>query len=168
MKFSARLLDAGSRDKKELMVSSKSSTRALTVLLVEADVLVRFALGDHLRGCGITVVEAVNGDDARAVLVAGPEIHVLLSDAQLAEAESGFALAQWVRRHRPELEILLTGSIMTKAQAVASLTARIPECRPDADAATLATRLNGMLAERKRRLRQQPKPAPIKRKRRQA
>lgn len=150
------------------MATRKSSSHSLTVLLVEADVLVRFALGDHLRACGITVVEAVNGEDARAVLVAGPEIDVLLSDAQLADAESGFALAQWVRRHRPELEIILTGSITSKAQAAAAITARVPECKPDGDAATLATKLNAMLSERKRRLRQQPKSAPVKQKRKRA
>ncbi|MCX7359985.1 MAG: hypothetical protein NT015_17835 [Alphaproteobacteria bacterium] len=150
------------------MASRKPSKKMATVLLVEADVLVRFALADHLRTCEITVVEAVDADDAKAVLVAGPEISILLSDTQLAGEGSGFVLAQWVRRHRPSIEIILTGSIASKAQAAADILARMPECVPNGDTATLTTKLNAMLAERKRRLRQQPKAAPVKRKRQRA
>lgn len=147
------------------MVSRQTSDANLIVLLVEADVLVRFVIGDHLRSCKITVIEAVNADDAKAVLVAGPKIDLLLSDAQLADEGSGFVLAQWVRRHRPGTEILLTGSVASKAQAATTITARFPDCSPDGDAASLAAKLSAMIAERKRRLRQQPKGAPVKRKR---
>jgi DNA-binding NtrC family response regulator len=152
------------------MATRKSSPRPTrrTVLLVEADVLVRFAIGDYLRACEITVVEAVNADDAKAVLVAGPAIDVLLSDSQLADEGSGFVLAQWVRRHRPGTEIILTGSIASKAHAAATIAARDPDCKPDGDGGKLATKLSTMLAERKRRLRQQPKSAPVKHKRRRA
>ena len=150
------------------MASKKPSKKMATVLLVEADVLVRFALADHLRACKITVVEAVDADDAKAVLVAGPEITILMSDAQLAGEGSGFLLAQWVRRHRPSIETILTGSITSKAQAAMEIAARMPECAPESDAATLTTNLNAMLAERKRRLRQQPRSASVKRKRQRA
>ncbi|MBL8547375.1 MAG: hypothetical protein JNL81_12990 [Hyphomonadaceae bacterium] len=137
----------------------------MTLLLVEADVLVRHALGEYLRACDIIVIEAVDANDARAILVAGPEIDVLLSDAQLAGEGGGFALAQWVHRHRPEIEVMLTASLEHKAQTAAAIVARFPHCKPASDATKLAAKLSGMLAERKRRLRQQPKTAPAKRKR---
>lgn len=148
------------------MVARKSnrSKITLTVLLVEADVLVRFAIADHLRACAITVIEAANADDARAILVAGPECAILLSDASLAEG-GGFVLAQWVRRHRPKMEVILTASNTSKAQAASDIAARDPECRPPNSVTQLAAKLNAMLAERKRRLRQQPKTASTKRKR---
>ena len=149
-------------------MAAKKSQKALVVLLVEADVLVRFALADHLRACAIRVIEAVDADDAKAILVAGPDINILLSDTQLAGEGSGFVLAQWVRRHRPNIETILTGSIVSKTQAVSEILARIPGCTPQSDAATLTVNLNGMLAERRRRLRQQPKGAPMKRKRQRA
>jgi len=150
------------------MAPRKSSPKKLTVLLVEADVLVRFALADHLRACEITVVEAVNADDAKAILVAGPKIHVLFSDAQLAGEGSGFVLAQWVRRHRPGIEVVLTGSILSKVDAATELTSRMPACAPSGDASKLTAKLNTMIAERKRRLRQQPKGAPVRRRTRRA
>ncbi|MEZ5962105.1 MAG: hypothetical protein R3C30_17025 [Hyphomonadaceae bacterium] len=149
------------------MAARKSSPKKLSVLLVEADVLVRFALADHLRACEITVVEAVNADDAKAILIAGPKIHVLLSDAQLAGEGSGFVLAQWVRRHRPGIEVMLTGSIASKVEAAVELASRMPACASGGDA-KLATKLSAMLAERKRRLRQQPKSAPVRRRTRRA
>ena len=150
------------------MASKKTSPKKTTLLLVESDVLVRFALAEHLRVCEITVIEATDADDAKAVLVAGPEIHIMLSDAQLAGEGSGFVLAQWVRRHRPAIEAILTGSLTSKAQAVTDIAARMPACRPHGDAAQLAAKLAAMLAERKRRLRQQPKGAPTKRRRQRA
>ncbi len=137
-----------------------SRSKKTTILLVEADVIVRFAIADHLRSCDFVVIEAVSADDAKAILVAGPKINILVSDAQLAGGGSGFDLAQWVRRHRAEIEVILTASIDSKAHAAAELTARLPECRPPSDAQGLAAKLSGMLAERKRRLRQQPRSAP--------
>jgi DNA-binding NtrC family response regulator len=140
----------------------------MTLLLVEADVLVRHALSEYLRDCDITVIEAVDADDAKAILVAGPAIDLLLSDSQLAGEGAGFALAQWMRRHRPHTEIILTASLESKAQTAAEIVARHPHCKPAGDAAKLAAKLNRMQAERKRRLRQQPKTAPAKRRRQRA
>ena len=145
------------------MATRKTSPKKLSVLLVEADVLVRFALAEHLRACNIIVVEAIDADDAKAILVAGPEISILLSDTQLAGEGSGFVLAQWVRRHRTAIEVVLTGSIASKVESVVEIAARVPECTAGTDAVKLAAKLNAMLAERKRRLRQQPKGSPVKR-----
>jgi DNA-binding NtrC family response regulator len=139
-----------------------SHSKKMKILLVEADVIIRFAIADHLRSCDFVVIEAVSADDAKAILVAGPKINILLSDAQLAGGGSGFGLAQWVRRHRTEIEVILTASVDSKAQAAAELVARLPECRPPSDAQGLAAKLNGMLAERKRRLRPQPRSAPAR------
>jgi DNA-binding NtrC family response regulator len=140
----------------------------ITVLLVEADILVRFALADYLRACEAMVVEAASADDAKAILVAGPPVDILFSDAQLAGEGSGFVLAQWVRRHRPAVEIILTATLAAKAQAAADFTTRVPGCQPPSDAAGLASRLSAMLAERKRRMRQQSKTASTRRRRTQA
>lgn len=150
------------------MASGKTVRKTLTILLVEADVLVRFALAEHLRACEITVIEAVNAGDAKTILVAGPAVDTLLADTQLAGEGSGFVLAQWVRRHRPAIEIVLTGSIASKVQAAVEIAARMPACGAHGDGAALLAKLNAMLAERKRRARQQPKGAPQRRKRQRA
>jgi DNA-binding NtrC family response regulator len=124
-----------------------------TILLVEADVIVRFALAEYLRACDLKVLEAASAHDARQVLLAGPPIQILMSDAQLAGDENGFALAQWVRRHRPEIEVILTSSVINKAQAASDFCSRNPDQALPSEAVALATRIHTMMAERKRRLR---------------
>lgn len=141
------------------MDSSTSSTKPrLTVLLVEADVIVRFAVAQHLRNCDLVVIEAISGADARAVLIAGPEVDVVLADAQLAGDDNGFALAQWVRRHRKSIDVILTGALAHKAQVACELC--VDGESADQDAQALTSRIQAMLAERKRRMRPAPKTAP--------
>lgn len=141
------------------MIATNASTdKRLTILLVEADVIVRFALAQHLRGCGHTVVEVISGAEARAVLIAGVEIDVVLADAQLAGDDNGFALAQWVRRHRKSIDVILTGSLAQKVQVACEFC--VNGDGADQDAQGLTARIQAMLAERKRRLRPAAKTAP--------
>jgi DNA-binding NtrC family response regulator len=137
------------------------NTGPTTILLVESDVIIRFALAEYLRACGARVIEAPSAQDAKAVLVAGAgvDVEVLMADAQLAGDENGFALAHWVRRHRPGVEVILTSSITNKADAASDFCKRNPDRVRVSDASGLATRINAMLAERKRRMRSSPNTA---------
>ena len=144
-------------------MASTDSSNKLTVLLVEADVIVRFALAQHLRGCGHTVVEVISGAEARAVLIAGVTIDVVLADAQLAGDDNGFALAQWVRRHRKSIDVILTGTLPQKVQTACEFC--VEGDSADRDAQGLTAYIQTMLAERKRRLRPAPKAAPVASKR---
>lgn len=128
------------------------STKKPTILLTEADVIVRFVLAEQLRHCAM-VIEAATAQEARAVLVAGPEIDLIIADARLAgDEDTGFALAQWVRRYRPQIEVMLTASIAHKAQTVADFCARDPAVKA-VEGLALTQKIRAMLAERKRRLR---------------
>lgn len=148
------------------MNSPSTSTSRLNVLLVEADVIVRFALAQHLRGCGHTVIEVISGAEARAVLVAGPEADVVLADAQLAGDDNGFALAQWVRRHRKSMDVILSGTLAHKVQVACEFC--VDGDIADQDAQALTSRIQAMIAERKRRLRPAPKTAPAASKRKRS
>lgn len=92
-----------------------------TILVAEDDVLVRIAIAEYLRGCGFRVIEAAGGLEAKTVLQHGPDIHVLFADARLAGDDSGFALAQWVRRHRPRMTVILSAGLTRKSEAAAQL-----------------------------------------------
>lgn len=138
-----------------------------TILLTEADVILRLVLAEHLRKCGVTVVEAASGQEARAVLVAGPHIDIVMADAQLAGGdENGFALAQWARRYRPHVEVILAASIAHKVQAASEYCARHPGRANPVDVAALTQKIHFMLAERKRRMRPSAPAAQLKRRRR--
>lgn len=92
-----------------------------TILVADDDVLVRIAIAEYLRGCGFRVIEAAGGLEAKTVLQHGPEIHVLMADARLAGDDNGFALAQWIRRHRPRVNVILSAGLNRKSEAAASL-----------------------------------------------
>lgn len=124
-----------------------------TVLLAERDVIVRLTIAEYLRGCGHKVLEAATSEDAKAILQSGLTIEVLFSDAELAGADSGFALAHWVRRYRPGVEVILTSSVASKAQAASEFCSRWAEHGAPSDAPNLGARIRALLAERKRRAR---------------
>jgi DNA-binding LytR/AlgR family response regulator len=75
-----------------------------------------------LRGCGYKVIEAANADEALTVLQA-PDIpvDVVFSDIEMPGAMDGFALAHWVRTHRPGLEMMLAGTVKRAVSAATEL-----------------------------------------------
>lgn len=146
------------------MANAKSKKSAQRILLADEDVIVRLGIAEYLRDCGLIVLEASTSQEAKSILQAGPSVDVLFSDAQLAGPESGFALAQWVRRNRPGVEIILEVSLESKTTAAFELC-----CPPDRhksfDSAALAGKIRAMMAERRRRTRPQQSAAPLRRRR---
>lgn len=147
---------AGPLERPDRRMNSKPSR---SILLVEADVIVRFALAQHLRQCGHLVIEVADGTEARSVFSAALSVEIVLADAQLAGEESGFALARWVRRHRKSIDVILMATLAHKVQVVCDFC--VDSDLSNTDGQQLTQRINAMLAERKRRLRAQPKTAPI-------
>lgn len=121
------------------------------VLLVEGDVVIRMMIAAHLRACSYVVIEAMNGQEAKAVMQAGREITIVLAEAQPVGGESGFSLAQWVRRYRASVDVILASSLESKAEAASELCARFPDITPPSNAANLLDRIKAMIAERRRR-----------------
>lgn len=79
-----------------------------TVLVVEDEILIRFAIADHLRDEGLRVIEASSAEEAQAVFKTDEPIEILFSDVDLGRGMSGVALATWVRETYPDVRILLT------------------------------------------------------------
>jgi CheY-like chemotaxis protein len=92
------------------------------VLIVDGDIVSRHAIADYLRHCGYGVVEAANTDEAM-IAIAEPAlgIDVIVCDIATLGTRTGFELAQWVRDHRPELEVRLAGSLDAIARTAADL-----------------------------------------------
>lgn len=99
-----------------------STLEAASVLIVDSDILVRHALADYLRHCGYKVVEVGNSDEALIAMQATElSIDIVICDVGVKGSLSGFALASWVRHHKPELEIRLAGSLDAAAGTAADL-----------------------------------------------
>ncbi|WP_210492516.1 response regulator [Microvirga antarctica] len=124
------------------MTSSKSC-----ILVVDADILVRHALAEYLRDCGYRVIEAVNADEAMAVLME-PTVtpHVVLADVTDPEIFDGFGLARWIRANRTGVEVILVGSIRKAAAEAAELCEEGPHLSKPYEPAVVVDRIKKLLA----------------------
>ena len=93
-----------------------------SVLIVDGDIVSRHVIADYLRHCSYAVVEAANLDEAYIALAEPTlSIDVILCDVSSLGSQGGFALATWVREHRPELEVRLAGGAQMAAETAAEL-----------------------------------------------
>jgi len=90
------------------------------VLLVEGDIVVRHPLAEYLRECGFTVFEAANSEEAKAALNAR-ELHIRLVLVDMQTTSSGFALRQWILKHKPSVEVMLAGSVEKAVEGAAEV-----------------------------------------------
>ena len=91
------------------------------ILVVDDEVLIRMMIADYLRECGYKVIEAGSGDEAAAVLEVERRISIVFSDVQMPGTLDGFGLAQWVRKRRPGVEVILTSGGVKAAEAANEL-----------------------------------------------
>jgi CheY-like chemotaxis protein len=103
-------------------ITLQPSAPPQTVLVVEDEVLIRLVVADYLRECGYRVHEAVNGDEALDILQS-PEVavDVVFSDVEMPGSMDGFALARWVRAHKPDVQVILTSGVERSADIAATL-----------------------------------------------
>ncbi len=93
-----------------------------SILVVEGEILARMIIADYLRKCGYRVLEAASGEQALAILKdTRIKIDVVLSDLQMPGARDGFTLSQWIKANRPDIEVVLTGSVQQSADAAGKL-----------------------------------------------
>jgi DNA-binding NtrC family response regulator len=97
-------------------------TRRATVLIVEDELLVRWAIAEHLQECGFKILTASNAEEAvQAVQKYDPKIDLVFSDVRMSGAMDGFALAAWIRQHRPHVAVILTSGHAQARDAVQEL-----------------------------------------------
>jgi CheY-like chemotaxis protein len=89
-----------------------------TILLVEPEILARGPLADYLRGCGYTVLEATGGDEARTILSEGISVDIALIGAHKPATTEAFSLAGWIRKDRPDVRVIMAGTV-AKAASIA-------------------------------------------------
>lgn len=81
-----------------------------TILVVDDEPLVRMVAVEILEELGHSVLEADDGPSALRVLIARPDIDLLITDVGLPNGMNGRQLADAVRVQRPELNVLfITG-----------------------------------------------------------
>ena len=116
--------------------------RTPTILLVEDEALIRLALSDYLQECGFTVLDVSNAAEAVAALQARAfAFDVVLTDVRMPGEMDGFALARWIRQHRPGLPVLITTGDRVKAETASELCDKNPIIEKPHDFRTVLARI---------------------------
>jgi CheY-like chemotaxis protein len=83
------------------------SVAPAVVLVVEDEMLLRMRAVDMVEDAGYTSVEAVDADEAVAILESRSDIALLLTDIQMPGSMDGLKLAHWVHERWPPIKIIL-------------------------------------------------------------
>jgi len=89
-----------------MMVLDHSIVRSV-VLVVEDEMLLRMSAVDMVEDAGYTSVEAVNADEAVAILESRSDIALLFTDIQMPGSMDGLKLAQTVHSRWSPIKIIL-------------------------------------------------------------
>ena len=96
-------------------ISTGLLSETKTILLVEDDPRTRHSAKRLLSELGYRVLEAENALAAIRILEQDQEIDLLFTDLLMPGGLDGRGLGYWVRRHRPDLKVLLTSGQLAQA-----------------------------------------------------
>ena len=99
------------------MLTSTGSTEVPRVLVVEDEMVLRMRAADIVEDAGFTPVEAVNADEALAILESRSDIAVLFTDIQMPGSMDGLKLAHAVHARWPNIKILLVSGQVKPSDA---------------------------------------------------
>jgi CheY-like chemotaxis protein len=89
------------------MIALDHSPVPAVVLVVEDDMLLRMRAVDMVEDAGYTSVEAVDADEAVAILESRSDIALLFTDIQMPGSMDGLKLAHAVHDRWPPIKIIL-------------------------------------------------------------
>ena len=87
------------------------------VLVVEDEMMLRMRAVDIVEDAGFTPIEAVNADEALAILESRLDIELLFTDIQMPGSMDGLRLAHAVRERWPSIKIILVSGKLTPTEA---------------------------------------------------
>src|SRR3984893_6998477 len=83
------------------------------VLVVEDEMLLRMRAVDIVEDAGFTPIEAVNADEALAILESRSDVDLLFTDIQMPGSMDGLKLAHAVHARWPSIKIILVSGKLT-------------------------------------------------------
>jgi len=87
-------------------VANEASTPITTVLVVEDEALIRWDIADYLRDAGLTVLEAVDADEAIRILETS-KVQVVFTDISMPGTMDGLRLASYIRDRWPPIKLIV-------------------------------------------------------------
>jgi DNA-binding response OmpR family regulator len=120
------------------------------ILLVESEVLVRHALAEYLRECGYKVAEALNAAEARQFLAESETtVDIVIADVTQT-ADNGFMLASWIRETKPEIAVVLAGTLKKTVEKAGDICEEGPAITKPYSHQFVLEHIRQLLAARKR------------------
>ena len=92
---------------KVLGIMPPNQAAGRSVLVVEDEMMLRMRAVDIVEDAGFTAVEAINADDALAILESRSDIELLFTDIQMPGSIDGLKLAFAVHERWPAIKIIL-------------------------------------------------------------
>jgi CheY-like chemotaxis protein len=87
-----------------------------TVLVAEDEVLVRHDISEYMRSRGFNVVEANSAAEAIQVLKDSLEVSVVFTDVRMPGTADGIDLARYVKKHHPQIPVIITSGHIFSAE----------------------------------------------------
>jgi two-component sensor histidine kinase/CheY-like chemotaxis protein len=97
---------------------------AAKVLVVEDEMMLRMRAVDIVEDAGFMPVEAVNADDALAILESRSDIDLLFTDIQMPGSMDGLKLAHAVHARWPSIKIILVSGQVTPTETERPINSR--------------------------------------------
>ncbi len=96
---------------------AKDSIEVPNVLIVEDEMILRMRAVDLVEDAGFRSIEAVNADEAIAILESRSDISLLFTDIQMPGSIDGLKLAHAVHDRWPSIKIILVSGQVTPSEA---------------------------------------------------
>jgi two-component sensor histidine kinase/ActR/RegA family two-component response regulator len=98
-------------------MSNDPSEISANVLVVEDEMVLRMRAVDIVEDAGFNAIQAVNADQALAILEGRSDIAMLFSDIQMPGSMDGLKLAHAVHERWPSIKIILVSGKLSPAEA---------------------------------------------------
>src|ERR1700738_1013564 len=113
----ARVNHFGSQRKRQAIMVLHQTVVPPKVLVVEDEMMLRMRAVDIVEDAGFTPIEAVNADQALAILETRSDISLLFTDIQMPGTMDGLKLAHAVHDRWPAIKIILVSGQVTPSDA---------------------------------------------------
>ena len=116
------------------------------VLVIDDEIIARTVIADYLRDCGYRVFEAGNAEDAVTILNSDLKIDIVFTDLELPGHSSGLELARWIRKHFPDIKVIVTSGIYSSAELAGELCEAGPPIVKPYESAVVVERIRNLSA----------------------
>jgi CheY-like chemotaxis protein len=98
------------------MTAEPAAVTKPAVLIVEDEMLLRMRAVEMVEDAGFTPLEAVDADEALALLESRSDIELLFTDIQMPGSMNGLKLAHAVHGRWPSIKIILVSGQLTPGE----------------------------------------------------